>query len=138
MEHTVQKDTEIDFQILSYNIMGRQRGNSKGCERFQGKFWLQYQRETTWGSHGRIRALRAEDNLFLYLLRMEEIDSKCLKPGSVTARQKEEEEGVEKRMWLHPSGPTHIPCEMSHVAHNSGPIAYVSVSVRRGRAEVVF
>ena len=28
--------------------MGRQRGNSKGRERFQGKFRVQYQRETTW------------------------------------------------------------------------------------------
>lgn len=52
------------------------------------------------GSHGRIRAHRAEDNLFLYLLRMEEVHSKSPKPGSVTARQKEEKgEGVEKRMW---------------------------------------
>lgn len=47
MGHAVQKDTETDYQILSYDIMGRQRGNSKGWERFQGKFRLQYQRETT-------------------------------------------------------------------------------------------
>lgn len=47
MGHAVQKDTEIDYQILSYDIMGRQRGNSKRWEGFQGKFRLQYQRETT-------------------------------------------------------------------------------------------
>lgn len=67
-------------------------------------------------SHGRIRAHRAEDSLFLYLLRMEEVHGKSLKPGSVTARQKEEKgEGVEKRMRQHPSVQTHFPCEMSHV-----------------------